>query len=92
MTEQTRFVVLASTDEGDIWKLYRGVQASSTAAACRAIQKARYADDVHAMFYATQRFTPRKIVEKLVSKLEQVELDAPEPLPRVMPHEAEPES
>jgi hypothetical protein len=91
MTDETRFSVLVSTDEGVNWQLHRGIAASTTAQACKRVQKDHYAEDVHAMFYATQRFTPRKMVERLVPKLgmQQVDLD-PEPVAEAqvpMPHE-----
>jgi hypothetical protein len=97
MTDETRFSVLVSTDEGVNWRLYRGVVASTTEQACKRVQKNHYADDVHAMFFATQRFTPRKMVERLVPKLgmQQVDLDD-EPLgsphgEAPMPHEPQPD-
>jgi hypothetical protein len=91
MTDETGFTVLVSTDGGDTWRLHRGVEANTTVQACKRVQKDHYAESAHAMFYATQRFTPRKMVEKLVPRLgmEQVDLDSSAPQPASpMPHES----
>jgi hypothetical protein len=96
VTDETRFSVLVSTDEGVNWKLHRAIIANTTEQACKRVQRAHYAEDVHALFYATQRFTPRKLVQTMVPKLDmqQVDLDE-EPVgsphgEQPMPHEDEP--
>jgi hypothetical protein len=80
MTDEPRFSVLVSTDEGVNWKLHRDILANTTEQACKRVQKAHYADDVHAMFFATQRFVPRKMIQRMVPRLgmQQVDLDPPD--------------
>jgi hypothetical protein len=92
MTDETRFSVLVSIDEGVNWKLHRGIIANTTEQACKRVQATHYADKPEAIFYATQRFTPRKMVERMVPKLgmQQVELDPEPSAETVTPHQTPP--
>lgn len=101
MTDEIRFTVLVSTDDGVNWRRYAGVIASATQQACKRVQEAHYADKPNAMFYATQRFAPRKMVERMVPKLDmqQIDLDGTrnetELTPSAetpMPHQASPDA
>lgn len=95
MTDETRFSVLVSTDEGITWKLHRGVIANTTEQACRRVRDTHYnsgGTDAEALFYATQAFRPRRMVPKKVTKLtmQQIEL-GPEPSGQApMPHQPQP--
>lgn len=104
MTDDPRFSVLVSTDEGVNWKLHRGIIANTTEQACKRVRDTHYSSggrDADALFYATQAFRPRKMVPQKVTKLtmQQVDLD-PEPArslqesaderPKAMPHQTPP--
>lgn len=96
MSDNNRFSVLVSVNEGVDWKLHRAIVANTTEQACKRVRDTHYSSggrDVEALFYATQSFRPRKMVPKKVTKLtmQQVDLD-PEPAAQEpMPHEPPPE-
>lgn len=97
MTDETRFSVLVSVDEGVNWKLHRGIVANTTEQACKRVRDAHYSSggtDADALFYATQAFRPRAMVPKKVTKLtmQQVELDDEPVAETPMPHEPGPDA
>ena len=94
MTNDTRYTVLCSTDEGLNWRRHAGIIATSGEQACKRVRDAHYnsgGTDADALFYATQAFRPRKMIPQKVTKLtmQQVDLD-PEPAAEPMPHEPQP--
>lgn len=100
MTDETRFSVLVSTDEGVTWKLHRGIIANTTEQACKRVRDTHYSAgspdcpdrEGETLFYATQAFRPRRMVPKKVTRLtmQQVEL-GPEPNGEApMPHQPRP--
>lgn len=81
MTDETRFSVLVSLDEGLNWKLHRGIIASSTEQACKRVRDTHYnsgGTDAEALFYATQAFRPRRMVPKKVTKLTMQQVELPD--------------